>query len=158
MDHPPFAELRRIAEYSTDSAAILDAIDALERAEPIAEAAREYERIRRAHLDHGQVLPDRKAAHDALIAAVDAERADTAPLTASEPPVSTTEPGVGRPYVSHGFTPSSGPFDPDRCRVQLSRYPCPDGRDAHDPSLPPEDVDAFGRIRRADLERGEARR
>ena len=96
-------------------------------------------------------------AAEAHVLAARAERADTdGSLTASEPPVSTTEPGVGRPYVSHGFTPSSGPFDPDRCRVQLSRYPCPDGRDAHDPSLPPEDVDAFGRIRRADLERGEA--
>ena len=37
-NHIPFAELRRIAKYSTDSAAILDAIDALERAETIAEA------------------------------------------------------------------------------------------------------------------------
>ena len=37
----------------------------------IAEAARE-----RAHLDHGPMLSQRKAAHDALIAAVDAERAD----------------------------------------------------------------------------------
>ena len=27
-NHPPFAELRRIAEYSTDSAAILDALAA----------------------------------------------------------------------------------------------------------------------------------
>ena len=153
MDHPPFAELRRIAEYSTDSAAILDAIDALERAEPIAEAAREY--VDFALSPHWEQVEHIKKLK-VLIAAVDAERADTAPLTASEPPVSTTEPGVGRPYVSHGFTPSSGPFDPGRCRVQLSRYPCPDGRDAHDPSLPPEDVDAFGRIRRADLERGEA--
>ena len=42
----------------------------------IAEAAREYVRIRRAHLDHGQVLPDRKAAHDALITAVEAESAE----------------------------------------------------------------------------------
>ena len=42
----------------------------------IAEAAREYVRIRRAHLDHGPLLSDRKAAHDALIAAVEAERAD----------------------------------------------------------------------------------
>ena len=53
----------------------------------------------------------RVAANNALVLAVRAERADAAPLTASEPPVSTTEPGVGRPYVSHGFTPSSGPFD-----------------------------------------------
>ena len=91
--------------------------------------------------------------------AQDAERADlerATPLTASEPPVSTTDAGRQRAYVGHGFTPSSGPFEPDSCRVQLSRYPCPDGRDAHDPSLPPEDLDAFGRIRRADLERGEA--
>ena len=78
-NHLPFAELRRIAEYSTDSAAILDAIDALERAEPIAEAAREYVRIRRAHLDHGPLLSDRKAAHDALITAVEAEGADREP-------------------------------------------------------------------------------
>ena len=31
---------------------------------------------RGAHLDHGPLLSDRKAAHDALIAAVDAERAE----------------------------------------------------------------------------------
>ena len=42
----------------------------------IAQAAREYLRIRRAHLDHGPLLSQRKAAHDALIAAVEAERAD----------------------------------------------------------------------------------
>ena len=42
----------------------------------IAEAAREYERVRRAHLDHGPLLSQRKAAHDALIAAVEAERAN----------------------------------------------------------------------------------
>ena len=42
----------------------------------IAEAAREYVRVRRAHLDHGPLLSQRKAAHDALIAAVEAERAD----------------------------------------------------------------------------------
>ena len=42
----------------------------------IAEAARDYVRIRRAHLDHGPLLSDRKAAHDALIAAVEAERAE----------------------------------------------------------------------------------
>ena len=42
----------------------------------IAEAAREYVRIRRAHLDHGPLLSDRKAAHDALIAAVEAEGAE----------------------------------------------------------------------------------
>ena len=45
-------------------------------AHAIAEAARDYVRIRRAHLDHGPLLSARKAAHDALIAAVDAERAD----------------------------------------------------------------------------------
>lgn len=44
--------------------------------ERIAEAAREYVRIRRAHLDHGPLLSDRKAAHDALIAAVEAESAE----------------------------------------------------------------------------------
>ena len=42
----------------------------------IAEAAREYVRTRRAHLDHGPLLSARKAAHDALIAAVEAERAE----------------------------------------------------------------------------------
>lgn len=42
----------------------------------IAEVARDYVRIRRAHLNHGPLLSDRKAAHDALIAAVEAERAD----------------------------------------------------------------------------------
>ena len=42
----------------------------------IAEAAREFVRIRRAHLDHGPLLSARKAAHDALIAAVEAERAE----------------------------------------------------------------------------------
>ena len=52
------------------------AMDALRKAEAIAEAARDYVRIRRAHLDHGPLLSQRKAAHDALIAAVDAERAD----------------------------------------------------------------------------------
>ena len=52
------------------------ALDALRTAEAIAEAAREYERIRRAHLDHGPLLSARKAAHDALIAAVEAERVD----------------------------------------------------------------------------------
>lgn len=51
-------------------------MDALRKAEAIAEAAREYVRTRRAHLDHGPLLSDRKAAHDALIAAVDAERAE----------------------------------------------------------------------------------
>ena len=45
----------------------------------IAEAAREYVRTRRAHLDHGPLLSARKAAHDALIAAVDAERAEREP-------------------------------------------------------------------------------
>ena len=42
----------------------------------IAEAAREYVRIRRAHLDRGPLLSARKAAHDALITAVEAERAE----------------------------------------------------------------------------------
>ena len=42
----------------------------------IAEKAREYVRTRRAHLDHGPLLSARKAAHDALLAAVDAERAE----------------------------------------------------------------------------------
>ena len=50
------------------------AMGALRTAEAIAEAAREYVRTRRAHLDHGPLLSARKAAHDALIAAVDAER------------------------------------------------------------------------------------
>ena len=73
MDHIPFAELRRIAEYSTDSAAILDAIDALERAEPIAEAAREF--VDFALSPHwGQWEHTKKL--KALIAAVDAERAE----------------------------------------------------------------------------------
>ena len=47
-----------------------------EHAAAIAEAAREYARIRRAHLDHGPLLSQRKAAHDALITAVEAESAD----------------------------------------------------------------------------------
>ena len=42
----------------------------------IADAAREYVRTRRAHLDHGPLMSARKAAHDALIAAVEAERAE----------------------------------------------------------------------------------
>ena len=50
------------------------AMGALRTAEAIAEAAREYVRTRRAHLDHGPLLSARKAAHDALIAAVEAER------------------------------------------------------------------------------------
>ena len=50
--------------------------EALLAAEVIAEAAREYVRGRRAHLDHGPLLSQRMAAHDALIAAVEAERAD----------------------------------------------------------------------------------
>ena len=40
------------------------------------QAAREYVRIRRAHLDRGPLLSARKAAHDALVVAVEAERAD----------------------------------------------------------------------------------
>ena len=50
----------------------------------IAEAARDYVRIRRAHLDHGPLLSQRKAAHDALIAAVDAER-EAQPATHTNP-------------------------------------------------------------------------
>ena len=50
------------------------AMGALRTAEAIAEAAREYVRTRRAHLDHGPLLSARKAAHDALVAAVEAER------------------------------------------------------------------------------------
>ena len=50
------------------------------------------------------------------------------------------------PLITHGFTP--GRFDPDRCQVQLTRYPCPWPREAHDPRLPPVDIDCFGRRRR----------
>lgn len=50
--------------------------------------------------------------------------------------------------VDHGFTP--GKFTPDACQVQLARYPCPYRRDEHDPDLPPEDIDVFGRIRPRD--------
>ena len=39
---------------------------------------------RRAHLDHGPLLSARKAAHDALIAAVDAER-EAQPSTRPNP-------------------------------------------------------------------------
>lgn len=54
--------------------------------------------------------------------------------------------------TSHGFTPSMGPFsDGKHCKVMLARYPCPYGRDEHDPALPPEDLDAFG-YRRAPRE------
>lgn len=49
--------------------------------------------------------------------------------------------------IDHGFTP--GKFTPDSCRVQLARRPCPWPREDHDPDLPPEDIDAFGRIRLA---------
>lgn len=48
--------------------------------------------------------------------------------------------------IDHSFSP--GKFSPDTCRVMLARYPCPYGRDEHDPDLPPEDVDAFGYLRR----------
>ena len=74
MDHIPFSELRRIAEYSADPAAILDAIDALERAEPIAEAAREFVRCHLAWVSTGREYPYDK--WNAFIAAVEAERAD----------------------------------------------------------------------------------
>lgn len=47
--------------------------------------------------------------------------------------------------VAHGFTP--GKFSPEVCQVQLARYPCPYSRVQHDPELPPEDIDAFGRRR-----------
>lgn len=48
--------------------------------------------------------------------------------------------------IRHGFTPGTGPFaDPERCRFRLARRTCPWSRDEHDPDLPPEDVDAFGR-------------
>ena len=78
MNHLPFAELRRIAEYSTDSAAILDAIDALERAEPIAEAAREYRDIVGRLADDASPAAYDAAddAQDRMFAAVDAERAE----------------------------------------------------------------------------------
>lgn len=57
---------------------------------------------------------------------------------------------MSRPYAaSHGFTP--GRFGA-HCRVMLARFPCPFGRSEHDPAKPPEDVDAFGRRRRADAE------
>lgn len=53
-----------------------------------------------------------------------------------------------RPYISHGFTPSGSPFDKgEGCAVMLARYPCPWPREAHDPNLPPVDVDCFGRRR-----------
>ena len=60
-------------------AAANEAANRWDRIAVIAEAARDYVRIRRAHLDHGPLLSDRKAAHDALITAVDAERADREP-------------------------------------------------------------------------------
>ena len=60
------------------------AMEALHKAEAIAEAAREYVRTRRAHLDHGPLLSARKAAHDALIAAVEAER-EAQPATHPNP-------------------------------------------------------------------------
>lgn len=54
--------------------------------------------------------------------------------------------------IGHGFTPWTSPFDlglwEPRCRVMLARYPCPYGREEHDPDLPPEDLDAFGYRRR----------
>ena len=72
-DHLPFAELRRIAEYSTDSAAILDAIDALERAEPIAEAARTFVTARRRFYNFIPTQRPDDVAWATLAAAVDAE-------------------------------------------------------------------------------------
>ena len=54
--------------------------------------------------------------------------------------------GRAHAALEHGFTP--GRFNPDACRVQLARYPCPWPREDHDERLAPEDVDAFGRIRR----------
>ena len=60
-------------------AAANEAANRWDRIAVIAEAARDYVRIRRAHLDHGPLLSARKAAHDALITAVDAERADREP-------------------------------------------------------------------------------
>ncbi len=54
-----------------------------------------------------------------------------------------------RPSIKHGFTPgsSNNPFADDHCMVLLARYPCPWPREEHDPALPPEDVDCFGRRR-----------
>lgn len=34
-----------------------------------------------------------------------------------------------KPFVDHPFQP--GKFDPNRCQVQLSRYPCPYPREDH---------------------------
>lgn len=46
-------------------------------------------------------------------------------------------------YIHHGWTPGKfgGP-----CRVRLARGMCPWSREEHDPDLPPENVNAFGRI------------
>ena len=47
--------------------------------------------------------------------------------------------------TSHGFTPSASPFGGGKhCVVMLARYVCPHSREEHDPTKPPEDVDAFG--------------
>ena len=54
--------------------------------------------------------------------------------------------GRAQAVLDHGFTP--GRFNPDACRVQLARCPCPWPREDHDQRLAPEEVDAFGRIRR----------
>lgn len=60
------------------------------------------------------------------------------------------------PHIRHGFTPGKSPFaDPNQCRVMLARYACPWPKEEHDPTKPPEDLDAFG-YRRPRLLRDEA--
>lgn len=63
----------------------------------------------------------------------------------------------GRTYAAgHGWTPHTGPFAVDACRVMLARYRCQSPKDQHDPALPPEDVDAFGYKRtKPDAEAGD---
>lgn len=60
-----------IAACSPD--VVLGLLDRLDKAERIADVAREYVRVRGEHLDRGPLLSSMKAAHDALIAVVDAE-------------------------------------------------------------------------------------
>lgn len=47
--------------------------------------------------------------------------------------------------ADHGFTP--GKFS-ESCQVMMARYRCPYGQEDHDPKLPREDTDAFGRRRK----------
>jgi hypothetical protein len=51
---------------------------------------------------------------------------------------------------THGFTPGKSRFSAskDECQVMLARYRCPYSKEEHDPKLPPEDVNAFGYIRK----------